>query len=330
MTDVEQNNNQHIPVIQQLSIALGILLLIFGTTYIGEVISFFNKPGQENAQVAETDNSQVLTKELTAAEVFENVTVEAISAYVWDVRMQRALFNKNADEQLPLASIAKLMTALVAYELIDDEAVISITIDAIRQDGDSGLLDGESFSLRNLTDLTLITSSNDGAYALATAAGSVLTRDGDLAKVFVDAMNIRAEEIGLSQTYFHNPTGLDISETEGGAYGSARDVAFLMEYIITNYPDILELTNEDLTSIKNDAGAAHTAKNTNVGVLDIGGLIASKTGYTDLAGGNLVIVYSAGLNRPIIISILGSSLKERANDVSILVEKATQLVSSQN
>ncbi len=329
MIEEDQNREPHIPVIQQLSIALGILVLIFGTTYIGNIASFFDTSEIDKTQA---DLSTKVTKIITESnkeDFFEDIKIEAESAYIWDIRMQKAIYNKNADERLPLASITKLMTALVAYELIDDTDTIGITMDAISQEGDSGFLDGEEFSLRNLTNLTLITSSNDGAYALASAAGNSLGYTENPARIFIDAMNIRAEEIGLSQTYFNNPTGLDISETKAGAYGSARDMAFLMEYVITNYPEVLELTKEGLTAIPNMEGNAHTAQNTNNTVTSINGLIASKTGYTDLAGGNLVIVYDAGLNRPIIVSVLGSTMNGRFSDVSILAEKARQYILSQ-
>lgn len=313
------------PVIGQLSIALCILLLIFGATYIDDVLSIMAKEKlpAENRAEASTPVTEVKNRQ------FDDVEIAAESAYVWDVASQRALYNKNADKQLPLASITKLMTALVAYELLDPEERINISVDAIRIDGDSGFTDGESFSFRNLIDLTLISSSNDGAYALASAAGSVISEE-DSELRFVDAMNIRAEEIGLSQTYFNNATGLDMSLTQGGAYGSARDMAFLMEYIITTYPELLEGTTADVIMIPNENGELHLTENTNESVGDIEGIIASKTGYTDLAGGNLVIAFNAGLNRPIIVSVLGSTREGRFNDALKLIGRVEEGIVDSN
>lgn len=326
-TSEEELTSPHVPVVRQLSVALGVLLLLFGTTYVDDL---FALAGRNKEQEAGTPIEELIPSEAqggqTSADHFEDFTVTARSAYVWDVAKQRALYNKNADEQLPLASLAKLMTALVAYELLDPDDRINISIDAINELGDSGLMDGESFSVRNLTDLTLIASSNDGAYALAAAAGGSLFDTGNDASTFVKAMNIRATEIGLSQTYFKNATGLDLSEFEGGAYGSARDMAFLMEYIITNHPGLLERTTTELAAIPNEVGESHLAENTNEIVSQIDGLIASKTGYTDLAGGNLVVAFNAGLNRPIIISVLGSTRTDRFSDVVRLAEQAQKSI----
>lgn len=325
-----EENETRIPVPQQLIVALGILVLVFGTTYIGEISARISPP--EEKPVVTPQKAEVTEElpEATQVDPFEDAAVTARSAYVWDVREQRALFNKNADEQLPIASITKLMTALVAYEVLETDSVVNITAGAIRQDGDSGLSSGDQFTLQDITDFTLLTSSNDGAYALAANAGSLLTERKGPAETFVRAMNIRAEEMGLAQTYFKNPTGLDISEEEAGAYGSARDVAFLLEYIISEHPNITELTSSEHRSIMNEAGERYDAENTNQTIYDLPNLIASKTGYTDLAGGNLVIAFNAGLNRPIIVSVLGSTFYDRFTDAAELAELAQEFISNDN
>lgn len=316
------------PVRTQLFGALSLLLFVFAGSYMPELLNKLTPPATNASDtVYLTIKREEFETKKAKADAFEELSITAKSAYVWDIRSQRALYNKNADEQLPLASITKLMTALVAYELLDTESDIDITIDAIRQEGESGFSDGETFSLRDLTDLTLVTSSNDGAYALAAAAGEALTDGSNTAQTFVEAMNIRAEEIGLSQTYFKNPTGLDVSETIAGAYGSARDIAFLMEYIVTQYPEVLELTTEDLTEIANNGGERHLAQNTNHTVIDIPGIIGSKTGYTTLAGGNLIVAFDAGLNSPIVISVLGSTRSGRFRDTLSLVEATREYIS---
>ena len=219
------------------------------------------------------------------------------------------------------------MTALLAHELLQEHDTIVISEAAIKQDGSSGLSAGEAFDRLALSDLTLMSSSNDGAYALAYAAGGVLSTD-DPANAFVQAMNIRASEIGLTGTYYLNPTGLDLTLSEGGAYGSARDMAFLMEYIITKAPTILSYTKDPERNIYSEAGVAHDTENTNYFVNDIPGLIGSKTGFTDLAGGNLVVAFEAGLNRPIIVVVLGSTRQDRFTDVMTLVEEAKKYISN--
>ena len=320
---LEFDTFHHIPVIRQLSILALILFLIFGTTYLPDKLRTLNNPKPNVSGQVATVNAT--PDEVERVDYFADTNIRAQSAFVWDIQNQKSLYQKNPDQQMPLASITKLMTALIAHELVKNSEEIIITKDSLNQDGDSGLLENESFSLSDLSGLTLLSSSNDGAFAIANVVGSVLVENGG-AKTFVEAMNIRAKELGLSQTYFRNPTGLDISKTEAGAYGSARDITFLMEYILVKYPGILERTKTNSSQIINEQGNLHDVENTNPVANKITNLIGSKTGYTDLAGGNLSIAFDAGLNRPVIIVILGSSFNGRFEDILQLSEKARQTV----
>lgn len=316
---------QRMPTIPQLAVALGALALMFALSYLplGRGPNDDKKTQQAVEQAPEN-------KEATADHYFEEVSITAEAAYVWDVKNQRALYNKNAGKQLPLASLTKLMTALVAYEHLDREDRIPITRGALLQEGDSNLKSGETFALQDLANFTLITSSNDGAYALAAAAGAALAAGrNNSTGAFVDAMNAKAEEIGLSQSYFTNPTGLDVNGVKSGSYGSARDMAFLMEYLTLKHPEILERTKEAASTIRNEDGTTFRAVNTNEITAHIPGLIGSKTGFTGLAGGNLVIAYDAGLNRPIVIAVLGSTRDGRFSDVTTLIEETARAIANE-
>ena len=318
-----ENSNPNIstvPVLPQLSVALGLLGLVFGVTYVGTSAPMTKGQTESNVRV-EAELVQTEQRAQSLAHAFDATKLEARSAIVWDVQNQKILFNKNADDQLPLASVTKLMTALVAYELLDPKQKVAISMHALKTEGDSGFSDGEEFTMQNLLDLTLIASSNDGAAALGATAGKAIDPDMNSDRIFVEAMNLKAKELGLSKTYFNNSTGLDLSETKSGGYGSARDMALLMEYVITQIPDSVALTNLGMKKIINTDGAYHIAKNTNDVVNEIDGLLASKTGYTQLAGGNLVIAFNAGLSRPIVITVLGSSQEGRFTDILSLVKK---------
>lgn len=308
---------RRMPVIEQLGIALGVLVLVFGAALVPNALKKISPtPETPIKEVAMPSGTSVQSK---PSDTFETISLEAQAVFVWDVKEQRVLYSKNPDEELPLASIAKLMTALVAYELLGNSATVGVGASAIAQEGDSGLRIGEQFKSQSLLDLTLLNSSNDGAFALAAAAGkSIFTDEGD-AVTFVEAMNVRAEELGFTQSSFKNPTGLDVSASMPGAVGSARDVAFLMEYLLTHYPETLEYTQKTVTHIGNTQGELHDAENTNLIAGRIAGLIGSKTGYTTLAGGNLVIAFDAGLNHPVVVTVLGSSWDGRFTDVEKLV-----------
>ena len=220
------------------------------------------------------------------------------------------------------------MTALLAHELMESSQPTTISLNAIRQEGSSGLLAGEELTADELRELALISSSNDAAFALAASVG-VLLGDNDPTAQFIRGMNIRADMLGLETLEFWNTTGLDLSLTKPGSIGSARDVSFLMEYIITEYPEILEPTMKASTRVYNSSGDYHDANNTNPIVLDIPNLLGSKTGFTDLAGGNLTIAFDAGLNRPIIITVLGSTRDERFTDVLTLVQAVQESIGKQ-
>lgn len=309
-----------VPVSSQLTVLAVLLLALFGSGFMPKVLAFFSTEDNPPSELYEDEPDYIAnidTIEETKVS-FVEISLLAQSAFVWDVANQKVLYEKNPDSKLALASITKLMTALVAHEIAEDDSSVRISKDAILQDGESGFLDGESFTLERLTDLTLMSSSNDGAFAMAAAAGALLGTNNPT-ETFVEAMNIRAEEIGLTQTYFRNPTGLDISLSEAGAYSSARDVAFLMEYILKNQPDILARTTDNYAAIYNRSGGYHEAENTNPTVNKIPGIIGSKTGYTDLAGGNLTVAFDAGLNHPIVIVVLDSTLNGRFQDVIKLV-----------
>ncbi|MEI6420454.1 MAG: hypothetical protein WCO30_02350, partial [bacterium] len=140
---------------------------------------------------------------------------------------------------------------------------------------------------------------------------------------FVSIMNKYSKIIGLYNTKFFNETGLDLNGNISGAYSTAEDAAKLLAYAIQKQPEVFESTTKKFFESKSLSNINHRTVNTNEVVGQIPGLIGSKTGYTDLAGGNLVVAFDADLNRPIIISVLGSSREGRFSDVLTLV-KATQ------
>ena len=235
---------------------------------------------------------------------FDTLMVFAQSAYILDVNHNEVLYEKNSGAQLPLASVTKLMTALLAAEALEKNR---ISLESLK-------IPKSVWDFDELITYTLVTSSNEGAQELASAVTALSPQGKD----FVSIMNEKAREIGLSQTYFINPTGLDVGGRIGGGYGSARDVAYLMRYALIHYPDMLDGTRYGTVSLETKNGGELLAENTNTAVGMIPGVIGSKTGTTALAGGNLVIAFDAGLNRPIIISLLSGTEENRFRDAQRL------------
>ncbi len=213
----------------------------------------------------------------------------------------------NSEIQLPLASLTKIMTALVAQENLPSHLLVTISKEAVLQEGDEGFKTGEQWPLADLMDAMMISSSNDAAFALASELNK------DLGKDFVLLMNKKAEELNLMQTYFVNPTGLDFSKNTAGAYGSAKDIVNLILYVIKNYPSLMEITRFEKIEIN-----LREFKNTDKIITDLAGFIAGKTGFTDLAGGNLAVVADKGYAHPFIIVVLGSTPDGRFNDVKTI------------
>ncbi|MEK9172011.1 MAG: hypothetical protein AAB782_02140, partial [Patescibacteria group bacterium] len=264
-----------------------------------------------------------------ASKPFPGVVLEAKAVYVYDVRTQTVLFAKNENTRMPLASLAKIMSALVAENLSPLYGTVTINEEALEAEGDSGLLKDERWTLKDILDFSLLTSSNDGMHAVALALGA-LERAGagseEIINDFVGEMNGKARELGLQNTYFLNETGLDESDIKGGAYGTARDMSTLLEYILTHYPEMLEATRKATTTLLSLNNYPHVARNTNSIVAEIPGLLVSKTGLTNTAGGNLVIVFDPELGRPIIVSILGSTEEGRFEDARTLISAVMEYI----
>ncbi len=234
----------------------------------------------------------------------------AQSAVVYDPGTNRILYAKEANVQRPLASLTKLMAAAAVLSAQKENRAVTITREDIAPEGDWDLRVGESWPLYDLVKLGLVASSND---AMAAAAASV---GGSL----IDTMNQAAKNLGLSHTYFLNPTGLDEDLETAGAYGSAHDMALLTATFLQEFPDFFEATaQEGGITIQNGDHLIY-ANATTEPLHALPGLIGAKTGYTDLAGGNLVAAVDIEVGRPLIIAVLGSTREGRFTDVETLVQ----------
>ena len=269
---------------------------------------------------------------------FPTVVLGAKAAYFYDIRTQTVLVAKNENNRLPLASLTKVMSALVAEDLSPLYNIVTVSEEALRAEGDSGFYRDEKWSLKDILDFSLMTSSNDGMRAVALSLGA-LSRAGasseEIINDFVGEMNEKARELGLKNTYFGNETGLDLpagqgqageSDIKGGAYGTVRDMSALLEYVLAHHSEMFEATREATTTLQSLDNYSHSAKNTNSLVTEIPGLLASKTGLTNTAGGNLAIVFDPELGRPIIISILGSTEGGRFEDARTLINAVMEYI----
>jgi D-alanyl-D-alanine carboxypeptidase len=273
---------------------------------------------------------QTIVKELKS-NPFNLVEIRAKSAIVINSKTGEVLFEKNADLRLPLASLTKIMTAVTALDLIPESKLITIDKTFLDPEGDSGFYIGEEWTVKDLLDLALVGSSNDAATALAATAGLKKISNENYAlgrDEFLVLMNKKASELQMSTAWFYNETGLDVDKVVSGGYSSARDYSKLFKYAIERYPTIFEGTKENTFILTSASNVNHSVINTNKSTYSIPNLIASKTGYTDLAGGNLSIAFEPGLGDPIIVIVLGSTLDGRFADVRKLSVAALEYINS--
>ena len=224
---------------------------------------------------------------------------------VVDGRTGDVLYADDADRRLPMASITKLMTALVTLERARPREVVTVAPQAVGQGGSSIFLaPGEQLRVRDLLAASLIQSANDAAFALAAHVG-----DGSV-KRFVRFMNREAAELGLEDTRFVRPDGLDRPRH----FSSAEDIYALARAAMRE-PLVRELTRTKTIRVGN-----RTFRNWNDLLWTFPGLIGVKTGHTDRAGWTEV---AAARRRGTLLYavLLGSpSRSERNDDLAELLE----------
>jgi len=255
--------------------------------------------------------TEILTEEVAPISItLDTVKTTATSAIVVSLNSGNILYQKQPNKLLPLASLTKLVTAKVAEDQTPQENVV-IQKMTDQSYGDFKLGNGQSWNKEDLIAYTLITSSNDGAYTLSKSSE---------ATSFVDSMNSLASTIGLTSTRFYNETGLDNDDAGiPGSKGTAKDVSALLSYLLKNDLNLYEKTKYSNIYIPSPSGQI-LAQNTNDAADKITGLLLSKTGYTDTAGGNLAVVADMGLNEPTAFVVLHSSKEDRFEDVLALQE----------
>jgi D-alanyl-D-alanine carboxypeptidase (penicillin-binding protein 5/6) len=242
----------------------------------------------------------------------------AISVLVDPQGGEKVLFRKNTNERLPIASLTKLMTANIVLENYDLSREIKISEEAVLQEGEAGgLMAGKIFSAAYLLYPLLMESSNDAAYALAN------DYDGMTEEKFVGLMNLKAEDLGLENTYFVNSTGLDpLNPEEAGHsinYSTAEDLVKFAKYLLkkSSIWEILatpkfslygpELINTNELLWKSASWQAN--------------IFGGKTGFTDEAGGCLLLVLkNKGENFLINVILDAPSLSARIEEMEKLIE----------
>jgi len=228
----------------------------------------------------------------------------AKAAIVMEASTGDVLYARNASKRRSIASTTKLMTALVVLQRTDlDDIFSAVNYNALPIESQIGLRAGERMSVRDLLRAVLLPSANDAAATLA--VGTMGTREA-----FVDEMNRRAQALGLKDTSFANPIGLD----DPLNYSSARDLAKLA--IRLRRYDFFKRTTDLPRATLRSGARPRTVLNRNTLVRRVDDVDGVKTGRTNRAG--YVLVGSATRGGVTVVSVVLGEPTERARDVDSL------------
>lgn len=252
----------------------------------------------------------------------------AKSVMIKNLTTGKIIYSKNPDEQLPLASLVKLMTAITVRNLQENWQIFPTQI---QLSGDGTPLTKADFSIGSegfmkiddMLNYMLLTSSNFAAQSLARNIIPEMS--------FISYMNFTAKKIGLAHSTFINASGLTETLHKNNqplsSVGTVRDVTILLEKIIIEYPELASATQIQSATVTNTTGKKIEIKNTNK-LLDDPlfstqkkRIVLGKTGFTDEAGGNLAIVLLKN-NQYYSITVIGSTIEGRFDDIHYL---ATQI-----
>ena len=247
---------------------------------------FYAKSIEKNPPVLLTAQISHQQFESLREEVSEIKAEGVLSVFFEKGKESKVLFEKQKGQRRPIASLTKLMTAIVALDFYRSNQIIKISKGAVSKEGKSGNLRvGETLKVKELIRIMMIESSNDAAFSLTEPMGE---------KVFVDLMNIKAKNIGLQDTHFYNSTGLDpenYNTTEKINFSTPSDLIKILQNIIEEYPDLLEIISLQEYQLYLENGIFHhNLQNTNELLGETPKIIGGKTGYTKKAGGCLATI----------------------------------------
>lgn len=275
------------------------------------VNNFFVYADDENELLNEPIIEENDKKEIEAAASSNTKpTINSRRYAIYDRLSGRCIYGKDENKQTAMASTTKIMTAIIVVENCKLEDVVTITAKAAGTGGSTlGINKNDKITVNDLLYGLMLRSGNDAAVALAIhTAGSI--------EQFADLMNQKAEELGLSNTHFVTPHGLDNPDH----YTTAYELAKITDYALKN--ETIAKIVKTKTATININGSPMQINNTNELLGNVDGVYGVKTGFTNNAGRCLVTSVKRG-DMDLIIVVLGADTrKDRARDSIKLIEYA--------
>ncbi|MDP3982213.1 MAG: serine hydrolase [bacterium] len=252
---------------------------------------------------------QILQQEVRVLQsLMENMqsskNITARSYVVVNLSTNTTLLEKNTNILYPIASVTKLMNAVIVREQIKGDPTITLTEPMLRPLGHSPtLFKGLNVSVKNLLQASLIQSTNDASEALAHVVGK---------ETFVILMNQKAKELEMESTVFYDAHGLNLANQS-----TALDLVKLARYVYQNHPEILQITRENDFWLPDATGRSLKFMNMN-NFYPLSSFVGGKTGYLPEAKQTLVSIFQVN-GDPLAIIVLSSS--NRQADVFAILRK---------
>lgn len=238
--------------------------------------------------------------------------IEASAAVCFNITQKETIYSKEAFERFPVASLTKLMTALLAFKYGNLDETVTLTDDVVITTYDAwlcGFKPGDRVLVRDLLKAALVYSGNDAANAIAVAVG------GDM-QTFVNMMNAEAKTLGATDTHFANPNGLD----QNNHYSTAYDIYLIFNECL-KYPEFRQImplsrisctyinaAGEEVTkNFSSGNGYLNKSAEPPIGITAFGG----KTGHTETAGYCLATLAQDKKGDEYVAVVLGAETKQQ-------------------
>jgi D-alanyl-D-alanine carboxypeptidase (penicillin-binding protein 5/6) len=283
------------PYLRAVAVALAIVAVPVGVGAAGARPGSFPPPTPVPPDGEPSPFVKVLQ---TPAPSTQRPDLDAAAAVLADLDTGQVLYAKGPDQERPIASVTKIMTALLVLERANLTDVVTVGEDAtfppdLAGLSALGLVEGERISVENLLYALLLQSANDAAIALADHVSGTEAR-------FEKLMNARAAELGMTHTRFRSPNGLD-----DRGYSSARDLATLTRATYAASPVFSRITSTEFHEIPAPHGPPRSIQNRNALLWLYPGAFGTKTGYTARAG-FCVVAAAQRDGRRLVAVVLGS------------------------
>lgn len=244
-----------------------------------------------------------LTNNYIFAQELKDLNITAKEVGVYELKNLNPIYEKDARKQVPVASLTKIMTAIVCLENVDINEKVVVDLPAVKKYYDeeysvAGLKDKQEISYYDLVETMLLPSGADSGACIA------LNVFHDYDK-FIQAMNDKARELGMNNTHFSNVIGMDDKDN----YSTVEDMAIMMKYAMENEYIKYGITQYAHT-IKDGTKTVHNAlfQLANIYSIDVSNITGGKTGFTGDAG-YCLLSYSETTPEPLICIVLGSEVK---------------------